>query len=297
MLLTQQQVKFDWTTIHHTTFLNLKEAIIQEPILHYPDPNKKYIIYTDASDDVCGAQLLQEYDGMEFPMAFLSHTFIETQRKWSTTEQGPYGVYYTITKWNYYLQGTDITVENDHKPLTKFLNGKNANNKVNRCSLELATYNITFKWISGAKNKAGNCLSGLVELLMTTPATVNMLPITHTNGPASNTRSCTKKDSPVATSTPHPNVSPSISPNATQIPKPLTADILEALLQMQRTDPFCRHISKCLFNGKALQHETDVFTHIRDYCINMLWALENNFLPSLSQNPGSIKFWWKLMTN
>ena len=31
---------------------------------------------------------------------------------------------------------------------------------------------------------------------------------------------------------------------------------------MQRTDPFCRCISKCLLNGKALQHITDVFTHI-----------------------------------
>ena len=29
-----------------------------------------------------------------------------------------------ITKWNYYLQGADITVKNDHKPLVKFLNGK-----------------------------------------------------------------------------------------------------------------------------------------------------------------------------
>ena len=52
-----------------------------------------------------------------------------------------------ITKWNYYLQGTNITVKNDHKPLAKFLNGKNANNKVNRWSLELAAYNITFEWI------------------------------------------------------------------------------------------------------------------------------------------------------
>ena len=39
-LLTQQQVKFDWMPLHHTAFLSLKEAIIQEPILHYPDPNK-----------------------------------------------------------------------------------------------------------------------------------------------------------------------------------------------------------------------------------------------------------------
>ena len=38
---------------------------------------------------------------------------------------------------------------NDHKLLARFLNGKNANNKVNRWGLELATYNITFKWISG----------------------------------------------------------------------------------------------------------------------------------------------------
>ena len=77
-------------------------------------------------------QLSQEHDGTEFPIAFLSHTFLETERKWSMTEQKAYGVYYAITKWNYYLQGLDIIVRNDHKPLTKFLNGKNANNKVNR---------------------------------------------------------------------------------------------------------------------------------------------------------------------
>ena len=65
----------------------------------------------DASDDACGAQLSQEDIGMEFPIAFLLHTFTESQRKWSTTEQKAYGIYYAITKWNYYLHGTDITVK------------------------------------------------------------------------------------------------------------------------------------------------------------------------------------------
>ena len=67
------------------------------------------------------------------------------QRKWSTIEQEAYGVYYAITKWNYYLPGADIIVQNGHKPLNKFLNGKNASNKVSRWGLELATYNITFE--------------------------------------------------------------------------------------------------------------------------------------------------------
>ena len=106
-LFTRQQVKFDWTLEHHTAFLHLKEAIVQAPIL---PPNKKYIVYTDNSNDACGAQLSQEHNGTEFPVAFLSHTFMETQWKWSTTEQEAFGIYFTITKWNYYLQGADIIV-------------------------------------------------------------------------------------------------------------------------------------------------------------------------------------------
>ena len=116
-LLTRQQVKFDWTPEHQEAFIHLKEAIVQAPILHYPNPNKTYIVYTDASDDACRAQLSQEHNGTEFPVAFLSHTFTETQHTWSTTEQEAFGVYYAITKWNYYLQGADIIVQNDHKPL------------------------------------------------------------------------------------------------------------------------------------------------------------------------------------
>ena len=78
-LLTRQQVKFEWTPEHQEDFIHLKEAIVQAPILHYPNPNKMYIVYTDVSDDACRAQLSQEHNGTEFPVAFLSHTFMETQ--------------------------------------------------------------------------------------------------------------------------------------------------------------------------------------------------------------------------
>ena len=180
--------------------------------------------------------------------------FTETQRKWSTTEQEAYGVYYAVTKWNYYLQGADIIMRNDHKPLAKFLNGKNANNKVNRWGLELATYNMTFKWILGAKNKAAHCLSRLVEQLPTMPVTVNMLTATHTNGPAFNTRSQTKQNSTATTLAPHPDISPDISPDNNPMPKSFMVDRLETLLQRQ---------SKHLLNRKATQHETDIFTHMK----------------------------------
>ena len=66
-MLTQQQVKFEWTSVTHTAFLHLKEVIILAPILCYPNPHKKNIVYTDASNNACRAQLSQEHDEMEFP--------------------------------------------------------------------------------------------------------------------------------------------------------------------------------------------------------------------------------------
>ena len=147
-------------------------------------------------------------------------------------------------------------------PLIWFLKGKNADNKVNSWSLELATYNITFEWISGAKNKAADCLSQLVEPTSPSPP-VHMLSASHSAGPTFNTRNCTQTTSPNTTSTPHPDVSPRISQEMNPTPKPLTADKIEALLQIQRTDPFCKCISRWLLNSKAPQHEFDTFIHVK----------------------------------
>ena len=256
-LLTRQQIKFDWTPEHQEAFIHLKDTIIWAPILHYPNPNKTYTIYTDASDDTCRAQLSQEHDGTKFSVAFLSHTFSETQCKWSTTKQEAFGVYYVITKWNYYLQGANIIFRNDHKPLARFLNGKNANNKVNRWSLELATYNITFKWISGAKNKAADCLSRLVS---PTGNSINMLTASVNDGPAFHTRSCTQSTSdPAPPVMPQPHISQDSNPTL----KSITDNHQDALLQMQCTDPFCKCISKRLLNGKTPHHESDTFIHVK----------------------------------
>ena len=205
--------------------LTLKESAIQAPILHYPNPKKCYIVHTDAADDTCGAQLSKEHDETKFPIPFLSHTFTDTQWKWSTTEQEAYIVYNAVTQWNYYLQGAEIIVCNNHKPLARLLNGKNANNKVNRWALELATYNIIFEWISVAHNKVANCLSCLVELPQDRPAIVNMLSAINLDGPAFNTRSKTAQHtSSEDTSSQSDTLTPGVNDIPSTTPKSLTMD-------------------------------------------------------------------------
>ena len=142
-----------------------------------------------------------------------------------------------MTKWNYYLQGSDIIVCSDHKHLEKILNGKNAN-KVNRWPLELATYNIKFEWISGAHNKAADCLSCLVDV-KDTPAThtamFNMLVTSTPDGPATHTHS---KIHITADTTPTDTM-PTSTNDTVYVPPTLTADQKDSLNLMQRMDPFC----------------------------------------------------------
>ena len=88
-----------------------------------------------------------------------------------------------------------------------------------------------------------------------------MLTASFNDGPAFHTRSHTQNTAN-STSTPHTDITPQISQEPTTTPKSLTADCLDALLQMQRTDPFCKHISRRLLNGKAHHHEFDTFTHV-----------------------------------
>ena len=76
-----------------------------------------------------------------------------------------------------------------------------------------------------------------MELPQTTPALINMLSILNSDRPAFNTRSQTCQCLSMDTSTVQPDVMPEITKAPDPTPKALTANRLEALLQMQKTYP------------------------------------------------------------
>ena len=90
-----------------------------------------------------------------------------------------------------------------------------------------------------------------------------MVSVSKTDGPAFNTRSQTQQCLAPDFSTTQQDVTPNVMSTPDPTSKSLTADRLEAFLQMQNTDPFCKWISKCLSNGKAPKHETELFTHVK----------------------------------
>ena len=164
--LTRKGVKFEWTDECQIGFDYLKTSLTEAPILKYPDPSKRYEVFTDASDQAAAAVCTQEYTGedgetKEMPIAYHSVQFSDTQFKWSTVVKEGYAIYCVVKMWKHYLEDTAILLKSDAKSLQKFLAGRTDNVKLDRWSLELQGMNIQVEHIPGYKNRAANWLSWL----------------------------------------------------------------------------------------------------------------------------------------
>ena len=71
------------------------------PLLVYPDPQKPYVLYTDASDTCIGAVLTQQgkdenEKDVEKPIDLLSHKLSNTPCSWSTIEKETSAIHYSL---------------------------------------------------------------------------------------------------------------------------------------------------------------------------------------------------------
>ena len=170
--LTKQDIPFERTVQCQASFEMFKEALITSPILKYPDLNKAYTLFTDASKHAWACVLTQEcqYEkdgktfGISHPITFASGLFKGSQLNWAALTKEAFAIYSSIKKLSYYLEDADIIFRSDHLPLKKFLQKNTLNSKVNNWAVEISPYRIQFEYIKGIKNTLADTMSRLIQI-------------------------------------------------------------------------------------------------------------------------------------
>ena len=170
--LTAKDTQFEWTPQCQFSFEMLKEALMSAPILKYPDTDKPYTIFTDASKYGWAGVLTQEHtsviDGKQVttnhPVAYVSGMFRGSQLNWAAMTKEAYAIYMTVKKSTFYLTGADITLRSDHLPLNKFLQKNTLNLHVNNWAVEIESFKIKFVHIAGRDNVIADTLSCLIDI-------------------------------------------------------------------------------------------------------------------------------------
>ena len=139
----------------------LKDYLQEAPIIRYPDPEARYVLYTDASKYAYAGVLTQTVEGTDHPIAYVSGLFRGSQLNWAALTKEAYAIYMSVKKLSFYLDSARITVRSDHLPLKKFLEKNTMNAKVNNWAVELESQKIDFVFIPGIKNVLADTLSRL----------------------------------------------------------------------------------------------------------------------------------------
>ena len=170
--LTRLNQLFEWSDKCQTSFELLKEVLIKEPILRFPDPNKPYILYTDTSKYAWSCVLTQQYTHdidskqivVNHPITYVSGLFKGSQLNWVALTKEAYAIYMSIKNLTYYLEDAEITLRSDHLPLKRFLQRNTLNTKVNNWVVEISPFKITLEYIKGIKNTLADTMSRLIAL-------------------------------------------------------------------------------------------------------------------------------------
>jgi hypothetical protein len=149
----------EWTDRQEQSFVKLKQLLSQGPILKLPDLNKQFVLRTDASDENLGSCLLQETDGILYPVAYASRKLLSRERNYTVGEKECLAIVWSVQKFGRYLINNPFILETDHRPL-ECLNTLNTTNpRIMRWGLALQTYQFTVRYIRGCDNIIADSLS------------------------------------------------------------------------------------------------------------------------------------------
>ena len=161
--LKKKGVAWDWTADCTLAFQTLKERLLSEPILGYPDEESRFAVHTDASNVGIGAVLTQQQQSGIRTIAYASRSLSTAERNYSTTEKECLAVVWALEKWRPYLEGRDCRVVTDHQALCWLFRKKKQNGRLARWILRLQDFRFQVIYRPGQQHHVPDALSRIPE--------------------------------------------------------------------------------------------------------------------------------------
>ncbi|XP_046393726.1 uncharacterized protein LOC124161448 [Ischnura elegans] len=157
--LLKKNAEFEWKGEQEEAFQNLKEILMTEPILQYPDFSRPFLLTTDASNKALGAILSQGTPGKDLPIAYASRALNKAEKNYSTIEKELLAIVWGTQYFRPYLYGRKFTIITDHKPLTWIFNVKDPSSRLMRWRIKMEEYDYEIIYKKGKLNSNADALS------------------------------------------------------------------------------------------------------------------------------------------
>ena len=159
-LLKKEQV-WDWTADCQAAFEDLKQSLLEPPILKRPTCNGQFILQTDWSSQAVAAVLCQRQNGQEHPIAYASRALTPAERNYSVTEGECLAVVWASAHFRQYLWGSKFILQTDHAALRWLMQTKDLTGRLARWALKLQEHDFEVRYRPGSANANADALTRL----------------------------------------------------------------------------------------------------------------------------------------
>ncbi|GBG81457.1 hypothetical protein CBR_g32448 [Chara braunii] len=163
--LTRLDTPWDWSDECKGAFKRLKHALMNHEVLTVPDPQKPFIVTTDASQYGIGAVLAQQ-DGKKLrPIEYMSKKMPSKKLAKSTYERELYGLYKALVHWRHFLLGRLFYLRTDHQTLKWIKTQPALSDALKRWIEVIDQYDFKLEYLKGEYNKVADALSHRADYL------------------------------------------------------------------------------------------------------------------------------------
>ena len=159
--LTKKDSPWQWADPQRTAFETLKKAFTSYPVLRNPDPNKRYILDTDASQFAVGATISQDFTDGRHPIAYFSKSLLPAERNYDIYDRELLAIIYAVKAFRYLLLGAQqkFLIRSDHENLKYFKEPHKISARQARWQEFLQDYDFELIHFPGKSNTIADLLS------------------------------------------------------------------------------------------------------------------------------------------
>jgi hypothetical protein len=110
LLKLKNDEEFKWGNAQQKAFEEIKEYMKNPPVLVTPRIGKPFKLYISADNLTIGSALMQEFEGKERVVFYLSRRLLDLETRYSSIEKLCLCLYFSCTKLRHYLLSTECMV-------------------------------------------------------------------------------------------------------------------------------------------------------------------------------------------
>ncbi|UYV73057.1 hypothetical protein LAZ67_10001691, partial [Cordylochernes scorpioides] len=150
----------NWTLDTLEAFQNIKNALAENTLLNYPQPNSILSVLVDASNVAVGGVLQQLNDTAWEPISFFSKKLSPAETKYSAFDRELLAAFLSVKYFSYFLDGKTFMLFTDHKPLTYAFTSKSERSPRQERHLNyLSQFSMDIRYVKGSENIVADTLS------------------------------------------------------------------------------------------------------------------------------------------